>query len=359
MGGLIFLANPASPHVRRWVELIGDTRSIQIFHIAHEGEILCKGLNITLCQPLPHWARRLPSVLQYALLGMWLRKRLLPKNATVHAHNTSGYGIAARLSGRRYGITTYGTEIFSLPDRSIFYRAAIRSVLRHASFITATTDAMRDAILRIEPATKQTISVFSLGVPSEYLAPPSHRTFSGPKKWIVNRRIHPLYSTVEVVLAFRSFLAEGGDGILSLIEGMSDAPYLQAVLDAASGEARVHIIRGFISNDEMLARLDAAQFCISVPASDQLSSAILEGAARGCIPVLRKLPAYRPIRGIAWIVSDQFDLTTSLKEMFFATSALGGEDVQAMSRAARQLIDDEYSHVAIRRDMEKIPDYCF
>lgn len=99
----------------------------------------------------PGWFSRLPSQLSYALAGFWLRYLALfgaPIADFVHAHNTSGYGLMALLSGIPYTVTTYGTEIYAVPQRNFWYRYMIRSVLNHAQRITSSSPQMTDALVR-------------------------------------------------------------------------------------------------------------------------------------------------------------------------------------------------------------------
>ena len=106
MKKIVFLANCNSPHLDRWLDLLGMLGfEVEVWSIHN-----CEGKGHAR-QILPAFARKLPTILKYILAGLFLR---FQKNVDFfHAHNTSGYGLTALLAGKKYIITTYGSEIFS------------------------------------------------------------------------------------------------------------------------------------------------------------------------------------------------------------------------------------------------------
>lgn len=333
MGKIVYLANPRSPHVRQWLDLRVISGGVDIYHIGSAlevSDIYPSALPIAaLYGPL----RRLPSQLQYFILGVYLRFRL-DKDTIIHAHNSSGYGIAAMVSGRTYIVTTYGSEIFCADKKFFVYRLLLRRVLRKAKFITATSLEMQDALLDIDSNLLEKICSFTLGVDRHFLTEKTalgYRNVQG-RTWFVNRRIHPHYDTHRVIEGFRSFVQLGGGGKLVLLKGDADEAYLKRIAQMAYEVPNVEIIEKFLGKEEMIEILDRSDFCISVPRSDQLSTAILEGMSRGCVQILRPLKSYSRANIPAVYLRKDLALEEAIRLAFVETSELGDKDLRLQRR---------------------------
>lgn len=353
-----FLANPSSPHVRHWDMVLQQCGMQAMVHgiTQHvDSAVLVKHARTVG----PAWFSRLPGPLAYALAGLYLRFMLFagePLADFVHAHNTSGYGLMARLSGLPYIITTYGTEIYTAPQRGFWYRRMIRSILMHAQRITSSSPQMTDTLVKQLHIPRQKIQEIYLGVAPVFSfsedARKKGRTALGipqdAKVWIANRRMTPLYHTVELVRAFTQFSQQTSHAHLILIEGDADASYCQQVHDAvARGSGRMHIMRGFLTQDALTQWLCAADFAISIPGSDQLSSSIVEAMRCQAVPVLGELPAYQVINDAAvWVNLDLQELHANLVAMFRSTSAFTPEEMLNKQRQGAKVINALY-----RRDV--------
>lgn len=349
MRDLTFLANPASPHVREWLRILPERfdGGVRFVHIGGNGPI-APPKHGTGQAPLPKAVHRLPKALRYILLGLWLR--VLERSAEpVHAHNSSGYGLSALLSGRPYILTTYGSEILQAHKRSRFYKAMIRAVLRGADRITATSPHMARAIAEIDAELSTKIETFSLGVSTAFLLPVAPRSEDAPRTWFVNRRITPHYRTLDILAAFAAFKKLGYDGRLILLKGDADPTYFDRVRRAADGRPDVEIIEEFLSPERMREALDRADFCISTPISDQLSSAILEGMARGCVSVLAPLEAYTALDLPAIQLSATDPFRDALTTAFRKTAEMTPEALSGARRAARDFVEARFAEDAIRQ----------
>ncbi len=300
MKSVVFLANAGSPHVRHWSSCLRRAGVEHRVETIHENTLLAD------VEVKRHflWLERLGRIgelLGYFLLGFRLRiLSMVGNDLLIHAHNTSGYGLAAWLSGHPYVVTTYGSEIYTAPTRGWLYRWLIQKVLSGALRVTASTASM-SAFLRAHfKLSANRIDAFTLGVTPIFFYDPLARVerrqvlgiSAQELVWFYNRRMTPLYNTLQVVIAFRRYFEKTGSGRLLLLEGDSDQEYLNAVLLAAKGCSAIKCLRGFISQEELRGWLSMADFSISVPNSDQLSSSILEGIACGCLPILLDNPAY-------------------------------------------------------------------
>lgn len=324
---IYWLANASSPHVRHWAELVRcldmDIEIISIWHKNSIDGFSFEGLRKK--SVLPKCLSVLPESIQYFCLGLLIRFGDGLDAGVIHAHNASGYGFSALLSGRCYGVTTYGSEIFSASSKSFLYRVLIRFILEKAQVITASSKAMENCLVKSFGINKKKIQTFSLGVSKEFYfdeeamgkVKAALKLESAPV-WISNRRVHPLYNIIEVAKAFKKFRNEHGVGCLIILEGDSEPSYLEKVEALVDGVESIKLIRGFKSQSELRRLISASDFSISVPTTDQLSSSILESAMCGTLPLLRKLDSYEEVNDIAWL----FDLDKGYEQLFSRSLSL-------------------------------------
>ncbi len=294
-----FLANPHSPHVRHWEELLNSGEYQACIHTVHHlNQTMI--VNSPVKKILPSLFHRIPMPIKYLISGLLLRLTLSKNQDTFfHAHNTSGYGLIAFLSGKPYILTTYGTEIFSASSRSKVYSILLGKILKKAVSISSASPSMTDYLVNYFGIERSKIHEFSLGVADSFCFSQEKRDkirkelrlVSSPI-WIVNRRIRSQYHTLELIDAFSRFREKMNRGFLILLEGDSEPGYLEKVEQNCANNNSIHLIKGFLSQQEMSHYLSAADFSISVPETDQLSSSILEGASCGAIPLLTNLKSY-------------------------------------------------------------------
>lgn len=349
-----FLGNPASPHVRHWEMIMRRLDIEPVVHgiaLHYQRKAVVKNAR----QVGPTWTSRIPVAAAYLVAGLSLRCKSFFKqeeNQFVHAHNASGYGLSAWISGLSYGVTTYGTEIYAASQRGWVYRFVLRRILRRAKFITSTSRQMTDMLIRDFNVTQSKIYEFHLGVSALFFYSADKRNKKRKELnieaneclWIANRRVHPLYHTRELVRAFKCYAAENPLGRLILLEGDADAKYLDEVKREIDGCDRITLISGFISQQELCGWLCAADFAISIPLSDQLSSSILEAMSCCAVPILGNLQAYGVIGEVAEFVDLQSaDLTKSLYVMFVRTAQFDPNMKKKKGRAALELANKEFS----------------
>jgi hypothetical protein len=141
------------------------------------------------------------------------------------------------------------------------------------------------------------------------------------------------------VRAFNRFAGSHADGHLILIQGDADPDYARLVSQEVRGNARIHVIEGFLAQEALRDWLCAADFAISVPRSDQLSSSILEAMQCGAIPVLGRLQSYQSIGAAAeWVDISAGQVEENLTTMFVRTAGYAPERLKAGREGTRQKI---------------------
>ncbi len=303
---ITLIANPYSVHVLRWLQLYKKA-GIHVRIESPERKQEGGPAELPIEHLAPGWVPG-PSIMRYVRAGRVARKRPRSAGEILHAHCTSGSGFTALRSRHPYIVTTYGSEVFGAAERGWMYRWMIKRVLRGASLVTATTPKMVSTLTEMFGVPAERIRMFSLGYDVSVFSPvedKQRRTLrreldlpSTERVWVINRRSLSLYRTVEVVSGFLKFCQEHADGQLVVLSGDDDPTYSQQLRDviaASHHKSRVHMVSKFLSAEGVAQWLRAADFAISVPKTDQLSTSILEAMACGAVPVLSDLEAYQQL----------------------------------------------------------------
>jgi glycosyltransferase involved in cell wall biosynthesis len=349
---ITLFGNPSSVHLKQWMSLLDKELPVRIWHAevgVHPGAMAVE-------RSFPQ-AARLPRVIRYAAAGIMARMLLHGDADTlVHGHNASGYGLMAALSGRPYLITVYGTEIYSMPERGAFYRWIMTRILNGALGISTSSQQMKVHLSRKYPRLANKVSHFSWGVDTEVFAPGAAERnadqqnglpdFAGCERpvFFVNRRITPHYRTAELLDGFLAYKSAGGAGTLVLLKGDAFAGYFGDIQQKADGVAHVKIVRDHIGPRSMAALLAASDVFVSVPISDSLSSAVLEGMACGTFAVLSGIAAYaelgdagaKPLLTNASSAGDFFRL-------FKEVSQIPAKERHKRAQASREVVLARYS----------------
>ncbi|OCH48743.1 MULTISPECIES: glycosyltransferase [Vibrio] len=328
MKNMIYLANPYSPHVRQWLEIyssiaINSVNDLTIYHIIHGDsdmeDVTINFENYVSCCPIPSFLHWLPRIIQYVILGIYIKFRL-GKNSIIHAHNGSGYGLSALISGKKYILTTYGSEIYrALTTKSKLYKKIISLILSKAKFVTSTSQQMTEAVMAIN--IKIRVQQFSLGVSENYYydgnirseVRKSYGLSNDSVIFFSNRRLAPLYNIDVVISAFIMARKENIKITLIQVEGDSEKEYADKLLLEQEG---IIFIKGFVNASKINSFLCASDFIISIPDSDQLSSSILEGIKCNSRPIVSKLIAYKELNDVAIYVDiDEDDLKMKILKL--------------------------------------------
>lgn len=355
---LCYIANVNSPHVKEWLELLDEGTSVTFATIENsidDGVLKHARIHIDEVIRPPKVTRYLPKLLQYVFLGITLVQKRDEKFA-FHAHNASGYGLSAAISGQPYLLTTYGSEIFHSKAKSKLYNYLIKIVLGRSLKLTATTQAMQSHLAENFSVPANKVDVFSLGINNAFFESAPEKAFDAEKGpvWFSNRRILPLYRTLEIVDAFIAFKSNGGKGTLILLQGDADGKYFEQVKSQISGRTDIRLVRGFVDTDTIIGLLDEAHFTISVPKTDQLSSSVLEPMARKCIPIVADLAAYKILDGCLIKIANTGNFQHLLEESFRNSSNLSKSEYDLNSNSCFDEVFNRFSKNEVKYIYQKI-----
>lgn len=149
-----------SAHVQRWVRGLGS-RGFEVKLVSLGGP------NLDFCETcvLP----RSSKWSYLTLAGRAVDEARSFKPDLVHGHYVTGFGFwAVRAQAKPVLVSVWGADIVDFPN-SRFKRGLIRSVLRRATHITATSQFLKDVVGQIDSALqrKTTIIPFGVNIPSE------------------------------------------------------------------------------------------------------------------------------------------------------------------------------------------------
>lgn len=308
---ILFFADAASVHTRRWVaavverggEAVVVTRQPAEVPGAHEVIVIAPGTDKL------SWFKALPEVRRVARrLSQSFRPTL------VHGHYVTSYGLWASACGLNIPrvLTAWGSDILVTPRGSRLMRAIVGWSLRQADLITADSMDMVEEIARYRPSAA--VHQILWGADTDKFRP----GLPAPDFEVISlRNWEPNYNINLVIEAFARFvsLRPHSQARLHLLGGGSMEPMLQERVAALRllQQVRFH---GRLGDQAMAQLIQRCRVSVSVPESDATSVSVLESMASGLPVIASDLPANRQWidqRG-GWIVPvrDIDALTTAL-----------------------------------------------
>lgn len=358
-----FLANAYSPHVSHWISLLmRNSISVVVYTIHLKGASQQVNTPVIVLGRVFSWV---PISVRYVWGGMFIRF-FMNKNDRphiIHAHNASGYGLMAYLSGVPYILTTYGSEIFQARKKGWLYCAIIKHILNKAILVTGTTESMAKVLEHDFGVPCSKISIFSLGLEGPFVYSEAVRQQARKKLnihddetpvFFSNRRIHPHYNVIPLVRAFSSVWGQKKRGLLLLLEGDGDKCYLRLVGEKIANCDGIKIIPGFIDQHQLCAYLCAADFVVSIPNSDQLSSSLLEAAECMNVPILSNIAAYTELFSVPGCVTLPNLDEQTIAEQLFKLIMAGHSDISSAKSNFHDFCANKYSTKAVDERIRKL-----
>ena len=280
---LAFLADASLPHTLRWVN-----------HFAARGhECLLSSVEPGTGYACPVAAlpprTSLPRFLRYTLAVPEVQRLLRAfRPQVVNAHFLPNYGwLAVRAGCQPLVLTTLGSDILLVPQRSPLHAWRTRYVLGRSDAVTADAQMLARAIAAFGvPAAK--ILTVPFGIEAARFGSPAPRP-SAPLVVLSTRRLEPVYD-VETLLGACARLDPGERAAFAW--RIAGSGTREAALRTQAAALPVEFL-GWLGVADLDRELASAHLYVSTSQSDSTSVSLLEAMAAGCLPVVSDLPANR------------------------------------------------------------------
>jgi len=259
-----------SIHVQRWVRGLSE-RGYEIRLISLGGQPVA-GAETT---NLPRHDKL--SYIRHAARAVRLAREFKPD--LVHVHYAGGFSWwGARCGFAPVLVSVWGSDVIDLPANPVL-RFFIRRALRRASRVSATSEFLRQACLRLVPDIQARVSVIPFGVtlpdtvapmpppPARLCFIKAHRLKYGPDVLLrALARVHRTMPDVQLTMA--------GEGEMT--------PYLRRLADELGLRSKVDFV-GYMPNERIYSLLQDHHVMVmpSVMESESFGVAVLEAAACG------------------------------------------------------------------------------
>ncbi|MFZ9612276.1 MAG: glycosyltransferase family 4 protein [Crocinitomicaceae bacterium] len=267
----------------------------------------------------------------------------------VHVHQANAYGLITCLANRGLKpvvLTTWGSDVLTLPHRSILHRMMVKYILKRADFITADAQFMADAVHQL--IGQKPVLVANFGV--EIL---DNDVRLERENVIYSNRMHEsLYQIDQIIRQSATFLKHHPDWKLRIAASGSETEKLQEIASEVLSKDQYEFI-GFQSSEENRKNYLRSKIYVSIPNTDGTSISLLEALAYGCIPIVSDLPA-----NLEWIANGKNGIVSSghLSEELEEILQLDATTIQAYNS---NIIEERASKKANKIKFEAIYDRIF
>ena len=334
---ILFFADAASVHTRRWVAAVAERGAEAIIISRQAGEVPGARQVIVIEPGLDKlgWFRALPEVRREA-------RRLMAdfKPDLVHGHYVTSYGLWAAACGLSVPkvLTAWGSDILVTPRESRLMRLVVGWSLRHADLITADSLDVVKEIAGYHPSAP--VHQILWGADTDKFCP---GTPARDFEVVSLRSWEPNYNIDLIIEAFARFvsLRPHSQARLHLLGGGPMESVLQERVASLRllQQVRFH---GRVGDQAMVDAIQRARVSVSVPARDATPVSVLESMACGLPIIASDLPANRQ-----WI-DERGGWITPVRDVAAVTDALVSahdhpQQAQAMGLHNRELIEREAS----------------
>ena len=210
----------------------------------------------------------------------------------VNAHFVPNYGLIAAMSGfTPWVLSTWGSDIMTLPDKSVFHMERTRRVIRRASYVTSDAEVMSHRIVELGAHPDRVIT-FPFGVDRKKFFPVKTGALPEKLRVLSNRKMETVYNIDTLVRAFVDVVRAIPDAGLTLAGSGSQRNALEA--EAAKNNLTEPVrFLGDVSHTGVPALLRDHAIFVSIALSDTTSVSLLEAMACGLFPIVSDIPANR------------------------------------------------------------------
>jgi glycosyltransferase involved in cell wall biosynthesis len=287
--------------------------------------------------------------------AMWKNVRSLRKIIQeeqpdiIHVHQANAYGFITALANRGRKplvVTTWGSDVLTLPHTSFLHRWMVQYILKSADAITADAQFMADAIHGLIGQVPVTVANF--GVEIQEIEEGKER-----KNIIYSNRMHePLYQIDQIIYQLAPFLSNNPDWKLQIAASGTQTEYLQKLAEENLPEGSFQFL-GFQAGKDNQQNYLKSKIYVSIPTTDGTSISLLESLAYGCLPIVSDLPANKEWiqDGVNGIISSG-DLSKDLERLLQM-------DAGTIQGRNKQIIDQKATKNANRKKFASIYDAIF
>ena len=198
----------------------------------------------------------------------------------VHAHYIAGNGLLARKTGVTPFLgSVWGADVIDLPTNIIF-RHMVRKILRAATYLTATSNFLKQVTIKLEPTVANRISVIPFGVkiPDDFYVLPSFK----PVKICFVKSLKPKYGADILLQALKQVTAKIPDIQLTIAGAGPMENELKALTKKLQLETNVSFV-GYVENEQVYELIHNHHMMVmpSIMDSESFGVAAIESGACG------------------------------------------------------------------------------
>ncbi len=197
MPRILFLANAFVVHTTRWVNAIANRGyEVHLLSLAPVRDPLDTKVSFYQAPFRPKWG--------YFANSLWARRLIARiKPNLVHAHYASGYGILAALTGFHPTIlSVWGSDVYVMPNKSLFHKQLLKSNLAKADKILSTSHTMAKETKKYAD---KPIAVTPFGVDLDQFKPQPVESLFEPSDVVIGtvKTLDKTYGIEYLVYAFK------------------------------------------------------------------------------------------------------------------------------------------------------------
>jgi glycosyltransferase involved in cell wall biosynthesis len=236
----------------------------------------------------------------------------------INAHFLPNYGfIAAACGFEPWVLSTWGSDVMILPDRSLLHMYRTRKVIERATAITSDADVMTRRLVELG-ARPERVTTFPMGVDRTVFRPFSRGEGSVTLRIVTNRKLKPVYNIETILSAFPAVIRNEPEAMLTVAGDGELSSALRATAARLVPGDSIRFV-GQIAHSELPGLLGRHEIYVSMSLSDTTSVSLLEAMACGLFPVVSDIPANR-----AWIEHNHNGILVSPRDADGLSTAIVG-----------------------------------
>jgi glycosyltransferase involved in cell wall biosynthesis len=284
---LLLLGDARQVHLKRWAQFFLEADyAVLTISLENVREFCGEKVN----PPVPSL---IPGCVRYPLAVPFIKRTLTRfRPHIINAHFLPNYGmIAALINASPWILSTWGSDIMLLPEKSFLHKWRTRFVIGRADFITSDARVMSKKLVKLGCNPGRILTV-PYGVDANvFNARARTDTINGPKI-LSNRKLERVYNIEMLLDAFSLVQDSLADARLSIVGNGSLRKAL--IARAKKSFAGRHVtFTAEVEHKDVPELLCSHDIYVSVSLSDTTSVSLLEAMACGVFPIVSDIPANR------------------------------------------------------------------